>query len=125
MELGERIKAIRKGSGNTQKEFASALCVSANYIYLMESGKEKPSDRTLNDICRIYGVNKEWLEYGSGEPYAQKTNEEIIAQLFGEVTQMDDDSFTKQFITVLAKMNKEQRDVFESIGKMMIDERKK
>lgn len=125
MTLGERVKMVRKAANQTQKDFSSSLGVSGNYVYLIEANKEKPSDRTLNDICRIYGVRKEWLEFGSGEPYAEKSNEEIIAQFFGEVEALDADSFTKRFITMLASMTKEQRKLFDEMGQMLLDQDKK
>ena len=123
MTLGERIKSVRKAAKQTQKDFSAALGVSSNYIYLIESGKEKPSDRTLNDICRIYDVNKEWLESEIGVPYVERSQEEIIAKFFGEIVGLEEDNFTKRFIKLLASMDAEQRTAFDKFGQMIIDSR--
>lgn len=48
----------------TQTEFASKLTLSQNFIAQVESGKKNPSDRTISDICRIFGINEDWIRYG-------------------------------------------------------------
>lgn len=81
--VGTRIRDARKASGKTQKDFAAGLGMSENFIWQIEKGQREPSDRTVSDICRVYGVNETWLREGAGEMYVPKTREETIAELVG------------------------------------------
>lgn len=64
-----RIKELRKILKLTQPEFAQKLNLSGNFIFLIEKGERKPSDRTIADICRIFNVNENWLRTGEGEKF--------------------------------------------------------
>lgn len=66
MNLGERIKEIRKDNLLTQDEFAKRMLVSASYISKVESGKEKPSDIFLKLMSLEFNINLEWLIKGKG-----------------------------------------------------------
>ncbi len=115
---------IRKTAGLTQEQFGEKIGVGKMAVTYYEGGKRTPPETTIRLICSVFGVNEEWLRTGDGEPYAEKENEEIIAQLFGEIVGMEDDSFTKQFISTLAHMTKEQRNKFEEVGKMFLENAK-
>lgn len=80
--LGERIKAIRTESGLTQGEFAAKLSgISAVTISTAESGKTKPSNTILDNICTTYIVNKEWLLTGEGEMHPSAEDYEMTKAL--------------------------------------------
>lgn len=80
----ERIKYLRKKElKKTQKDFASDLGLSENFIWQIEKGERTPSDRTISDICRIYGINEDWLRHGLEPMRAAKSEEEEIAELVG------------------------------------------
>lgn len=64
-----RIKKLRtEYLDMTQEEFAKNIegC-SRSYISHLESGKKMPTERTIKDICRAYGISFNWLAYGKGE----------------------------------------------------------
>lgn len=65
--MKERIKAIRKQAKLSQTEFAGRLGLTQNYVSLIESGQRTPADRTIGDICREFGISKDWLLTGDGE----------------------------------------------------------
>lgn len=69
MQIGERIKKLRKTEMLTQKEFAKSLGVSQGYIPSIEKGLKEPSGQLLLSISRAFGVNLEWLKEGKGEMY--------------------------------------------------------
>lgn len=82
--MQERIKFLRKKElKKTQKDFASDLGLSENFIWQIEKGERTPSDRTISDICRIYGIQEDWLRYGLEPMRAAKSEEEQIAELVG------------------------------------------
>lgn len=82
--MQERIKFLRKKDlKKTQKDFAADLGLSENFIWQIEKGERTPSDRTISDICRIYGIQEDWLRYGLEPMRAEKSEEEQIAELVG------------------------------------------
>ena len=82
--MQERIKFLRKKElKKTQKDFATDLGLSENFIWQIEKGERTPSDRTISDICRIYGIQEDWLRYGLEPMRAAKSEEEQIAELVG------------------------------------------
>lgn len=83
--MKDRISFVRKNSGLNQTEFAEKLNLTKNYISLIENGNRTPSDRTISDICRIFGVDEIWLRDGIGEPFREKSDEERIAEVLGGV----------------------------------------
>jgi transcriptional regulator with XRE-family HTH domain len=56
MELGKAIKLIRVASGLKQKDIATKLDVTPNYISLIESGNREPSVSLLKSLANIFGV---------------------------------------------------------------------
>lgn len=88
--MQNRIKQVRNEAGLSQAEFADKLSLSRNYISLIEIGQREPSERTLNDICRIFSVNPVWLRTGAGEPFVPLSRSEELAAIFKKVEIGDD-----------------------------------
>lgn len=62
--MKNRISLIVEHSGLTKTEFAKRINVSQGLVSQMCSGTTKPSDRTISDICRVFNVNRRYLELG-------------------------------------------------------------
>lgn len=88
--IGERIKFVRQSKDYTQQKFADVLGLKRNTIATYELDKTAPSDRTISDICREFGVDRVWLETGSGEPFVQRSRNEQIAEILGQAIQGND-----------------------------------
>ena len=82
--IGSRIKEIRKTAGYTQQRFAEKLGLKQNTVATYEMDKTAPSDRTISDICREFGVDEVWLRKGVGEPFKQRTRNEQIADILSK-----------------------------------------
>lgn len=78
-----RIKLIRTHEGLTQAAFAEKIGLSRNFVAMIEIGQRDPSDRTISDICRIFSIQEDWLRYGLEPMRAEKTEEELIAEMVG------------------------------------------
>ena len=102
--LQERIKFVRKTKGLTQQDFADKLGLKRNTVGGYEIGTVAPSDRTISDICREFGVNEVWLRNGEGEPFQEETRQEQITR-FAAQTVKGSDEFRKAFVSMLAKMD--------------------
>jgi len=72
MEIGERIKAIRKVSGKNQEDFAMSIGLNRPNYAQIEIGKQKPTLQTLIEIVRNYNTSYDYLLEG-------KEYSEIIA----------------------------------------------
>jgi transcriptional regulator with XRE-family HTH domain len=59
--IKDRIKELRKSNNLTLKSFAESVGISGTSASLYESGKQNPGKKTLDKICEVYGVTKEWL----------------------------------------------------------------
>lgn len=64
-----RLKNLRETLELTQKEFGEKLNLSSSQISSYESGHRCITERTLNDIYRIFRVNKDWMIEGKGNMF--------------------------------------------------------
>lgn len=98
----ERFLFVLQESRCTKSKAAELLSVSAAYVSQLCSGQRDPSDRTVRDICRIFGVNEIWLRTGEGEAHTPLSREEELAAIFAEVQIGSDDK--SRLIRALARM---------------------
>lgn len=125
-----RIKDLRtkhlkdRGIDLTQKDFASRIGLSENYVWMIEKGDRVPSDRTISDICREFGVNEIWLRTGEGEPFQEETRQEQIMR-FATQTVKGSDEFRKAFVSMLAKMDADDWENLEKLFDNLANELKK
>lgn len=129
--MNSRIKELRTvyikerfGRKITQQEFADKLGLSQNFIWQIENGDRTPSDRTISDICREFGVNEVWLRTGEGEPFQKETRQEQIMR-FAAQTVKGSDEFRKAFVSMLAKMDADDWNALAKLFDNLADEIKK
>lgn len=79
--MNERIKGIRKKMGLSQSDFAERIAISRSALAKIESGENRPSDRTQMLICDKFGINREWLQTGQGERLRHCATDELIPRL--------------------------------------------
>ena len=72
MNIGSRIKSVRKALGLNQTEFGNKLAVSQSTIAGYEVGCRLPPDAILRLICVTYNVDYKWLRDGEGPQYLQQ-----------------------------------------------------
>lgn len=83
MTIGERLKALRKELDLTQQEVANRIGTTQNNIASYEIGRRNPSAAVINNICKTFNVNEDWLRSGEGEMFAE-TNDSVLAELAAE-----------------------------------------
>ncbi|BDR82589.1 helix-turn-helix domain-containing protein [Clostridium tetani] len=118
MEYGKRLKCLRKELGLTQSEFAKKLNMSRSNIGNIEIGIINLSDRNINDICRIFNVNKEWLETGKG-PMFNTLDEDKELLDFVIRTLGEKNEFVKNTFLTLARLDESEWNVIEKIIKSL------
>ena len=52
-------------------------------VSMICSGKKSPSDRTIMDICREFGVSEKWIRTGDGPKRIPQTFQQEVANLAG------------------------------------------
>ncbi|MBO7119869.1 MAG: helix-turn-helix transcriptional regulator [Bacteroidaceae bacterium] len=68
--MKDRISALMKSMGMSQKNFAEEICISPGSLSSILSGRNNPSLNTLNYIHeRFPEVNMDWLLNGNGEMF--------------------------------------------------------
>ena len=122
--MKNRIIYIVEQSGLTKTAFGKRINVSQGLVSQMCSGTTNPSDRTIQDICREFGVNEVWLRTGEGEPFKERTREEEIMR-FAVQTLKGSDEFRKAMVSMFAKLDPEDWANLEKIYRKLAEEYKK
>lgn len=81
--MKDRIFTIRKREKLSMQAFADRIGVSREAIRLLENGTTKAAERTVRDICKEFGINKEWLLTGEGDidaPKSEHTSLDALAE---------------------------------------------
>lgn len=89
--INSRLLELRKALDLTRAAFGEPVGVSDSVIKNIEYEKTEPKPLLIQQICKTYNVNPEWLEAGEGEMFAPRTEDEELAQIFGELFSPDVD----------------------------------
>lgn len=97
------VQLVDKECGGNRSDFARKIGITPAYAAQLYTGARIPSDRTIKDICREFGINENWLCTGVGDMKAEVTQKEKLSAFFADVlaTAPDDRS---AFISALADL---------------------
>ena len=123
MEIGERIKAVRKHFKLTQAEFGERIGVKGNTIATYEIGRNAPVDAIFSLLCREYGVNEIWLRSGEGEMFQAMTEDEELAAYLGAVMHDEPASFRRRLTLEMKNWTPEVWKMLEEICKRLATEK--
>ena len=65
LELGQRIREIRKQNGRTQMQFSEDIFITPNFLSEIENGKKGLSCETLYNICETQKISADYLLFGN------------------------------------------------------------
>ena len=114
--MNERVKQLRKTLDLTMEKFGEKIGVKKSAISLIESGKNSLTEQMIKSICREFDVDEEWLRNGTGSMFIERTRDEEIAKFIGTIQSVDDDSFMKKFISMLAKLDESEWKLLEKMA---------
>lgn len=117
--MNERIKKIIEELGLKKVDFANRLHISQPFASELCSGAKAPSDRTISDICREFGVREAWLRTGEGEMFVQDTQSEQVAAFLADLTKDDSDTFKKRFVEMLAGLSLADWELLERMAEKL------
>lgn len=109
-DIGGRVKRLRLHFNLTQLEFGNRINLSQNYVWMIETSKRTPSDRTISDICREFGVNELWLRHGDegGEMFLPRSRKDEIASYMGKLLGGQRTELEEELIKFMAETDVEQ-----------------
>ena len=117
--MNERIKKIIEKLGLKKVDFANRLHISQPFASELCSGAKAPSDRTISDICREFGVREAWLRTGEGEMFVQDTQSEQVAAFLADLTKDDSDTFKRRFVEMLAGLSPADWELLERMAEKL------
>jgi|GEM_PF-3271330 len=146
VDIGQRIKVLRKSYSMSQAAFASLIGISQGTLSEIEKGKFRPSMETVVAISREFGVKTDWiLRDGNSEGIFHEGLEEarqlITQSIFnlindeanriskenkviisvGELTSLISDTWTSMFN---ASLTPEEKDVLTRYRSLMPKDKK-
>ena len=111
--MKDRFKELRKELNVTQQEFADKLKISRNFVAQIEMGSKVPSDQTIDDVCREFNVDEEWIRTGNG------IKDKQISAMLADVMKSGEDSFRHRLVSALARLDDEGWDNLEKLIDMI------
>lgn len=88
--MNERISTLIKELGIKKIDFAKKLNLSQPFVSELCSGAKTPSDRTISDICREFGISEVWLRTGEGPMKLPQSEDEEFQRAVADIQLHDE-----------------------------------
>lgn len=108
--INDRIGILLDKLKITKTAFAESLRVSQQYISKLTK-KGNPSNLLIDDICKKYGVNEEWLRTGTGEIFVTLSDEDEYMRAATEIS-VSGDEFAMKAIIEYWKLDEQSKQLF-------------
>ena len=118
--MKDRIKKIRKYYHLTQSDFGARIGIKGNTVTNYELGLRNPSDAIIHSLCREFNVSEDWLRYGKGDMFRQKTRSEAISSFAESLMQEEDESFKKRLVESLSELNEKEWELLEKVANKLV-----
>jgi len=108
----ERIKAVRKALGISQRDFCAGIYLSHSFYAKIETGTRNPNERVYELICNKYKVNKDWLITGKGDMFSETPPDAELLQITEIIKELDPvfrDCIIQQ-IKLMANLHKKSKE---------------
>lgn len=128
MNIGERIKKLRKHLDLTQQKFGERLGIKGNTVAQYELGRNEPIDAVLSLICREFSVNENWLRTGEGEMFEKLTEQQKLMKYTGLLLKDKDSAIAtaiQALIVTYEQLDDTSKATLEKIALQYIDNLKK
>lgn len=122
-EINDRILEVRKTLKLSQTDFGKRIGVSRGVINNIDLSIVPAKPLMIKQICKEFGVSQTWLETGEGDMFEPQTQDEELAQLFGDLLGDPDDTFKKRFIAALLQLEPNEWSAIEQFCRAVIDSR--
>lgn len=119
--MNERIKKVRKELNLTQQEFANRIGSTQNVLANYETGRRNPSSSVINNICKTFNVNEDWLRNGEGDMFIVVSKELELMAWAGEVLREETSSFRHRFVAALSVLDEKDWKEIERVLRKMTE----
>lgn len=119
--MNDRIKQLRKALDLTQKAFATRIGMKSNTIATYEMGRAVPSEPAINNICKEFGVNRDWLVNGVGEMFAPKPSNALNALAQEHGLSHDDCVVIENFLNLKPEVRTSLIEYFKKVSSALTD----
>ena len=114
----ELLKAL-KDKGYNQRKVAEKIGVTEAAVSGWASGRRNITDQSIRAICREYNVNEQWVRFGTGEMFADASDDDFLKA----ASTLSNDPFVRSIIIEYYKLDDDSRRLLrEFIGKLSINE---
>ncbi len=91
--------------GLSQEEFGKRIGIeSRGHISSLENGVKNITDRIINDVCREFNINEEWIRTGKGEMTYTKERNQVISEFAADLIK-EPESFKTRLFESMAKLD--------------------
>lgn len=107
--MNKRLKDLRLRLKLSQEELGNSIGIKSRaHISSLENGTRTITDRIINDICKTYNVNENWLRTGDGDMFSPI---DVDDEYFAAATEIsnDKDEFAMAAIIEYWKLDKESK----------------
>ena len=98
MTTNERMRLVREEAGDNFTKCGEIIGISRSAVSMIEAGKNKPSNQTIEVFCREYKINREWLETGEGPMKKEIPPRDEVAEIIYDVLQIGEDDPVYGFV---------------------------
>ena len=116
--MNERLKELRKAMNLSQEKFGELLGITKSGISDIESGRRDVTEKHII-MLKNQGVNENWIRTGAGNMFVEKTKDEEIAKMLGEIQNLEEESFRHRLASALARLDDAGWDNLEKLIDMI------
>lgn len=92
------VHIIDEKEGGNKRRFAIKVEISAPYVSQITKDRTMvPSGLVLDKICSVYGVNRAWIETGTGDPFPPKSLGDEMGEIAAKASKQNVDAVRKFF----------------------------
>ncbi len=100
IDIGNRIRELRKESGYTQEQLAEYADISVDFLGLIETGRSGMKTQTLARVATIFNVTTDYLIFGT-TPYKENPKINTMLSLVPESKRKSVEKLISLFLTSL------------------------
>lgn len=110
--VGDRVKILRNIKNLNQTDFGKKISLSQTAIGQYETNVRKVTDRSIKDMCSVYGASELWLRTGCGEMFVQQ--DILIVEKIDDIMSGENE-FRKKLIKSIVNFNDDEILLLEKI----------
>lgn len=118
----ERFRYVRKTLKLSGEAFGRRLGVTKAAISNIEKGERGLTSQMVQSVCREFGVNRDWLLTGVGDPFLGTTRSEQISSFIGDILANEPEGSKAKLINALAGLDEEEWAVLAKLAQKMVKE---